>query len=152
MNKNIKRSLYALGITALACCLAFMAYHFVTDWERTCDLAHKAYTELRFVKCAVDIAVVIIPITAVLYATIGILCLWKDRFEGITEVLAMPATILTFVLILLIHVVMFSNMKDLGIRLRNRRLAREARSAQEAASQTNETATATTPDQPAPVQ
>ena len=143
MNPKLIKLLKIAGIAAFICIACIELHVIVTNWGRVCHIAHRVYTELPYVRLALQFSAVAAPILFVLYVAEEFLDGKTGRYEVANNIVSWALFAGTMIAFLLFGVAYISSTPTLGKLLHDRRVAREARIAAEAAAQSNETATAT---------
>ena len=143
MNPKLIKLLKIVGIAAFVCIACIELYVLVTNWERVCHIAHRAYTELPYVRLSLTFSVVAAAILFVLFVAQVVLDSKLERHEAADHFVSWALFVGIMLICLLLGVAFISSTPTLGKLLHERRVAREARIAAEAAAHSNETATAT---------
>ena len=142
-NPKLIKLLKIAGIAAVICIACIELYALAANWERVCHIVHRACAELPYVRLALQFSAVTIPVLFVLYVAQEFLDGKKGRYEGAYNIVSMILFAVFMLTFLICGVAYISSAPTLGKMLHDRRVAREARIAAEAAAHSNETATAT---------
>lgn len=143
MNPKLIKLLKIAGIAAVICIACIELYALAANWERVCHIVHRACAELPYVRLALQFSAVTIPVLFILYVAQEFLDGKKGRYEGAYNIVSMILFAVFMLTFLICGVAYISSAPTLGKMLHDRRVAREARIAAEAAAHSNETATAT---------